>query len=129
MSSKNSLNCVVKLSAVVLIAATLSGCPPLYAVTMGNWIFSFSTAPLDVTYGLELDDEGTAKPYESTPGEGAMPGAWLWETNGRSIAFHQFSGGKHFVYEGELYMDDGATGIWRESDSQLVLGNWEAVLD
>lgn len=129
MSMNGRFKTFAGLSAVALVAITLTGCPPTYSVVPGDWVLAFSTIPLGITYGLTLHEDGGATPYESTPSEGAMRGAWAWKSNGVQMTFYQFTGGKQFVYEGELYADSAAAGSWREADSQLVLGNWDAVLE
>jgi len=117
--------------ALAILAVMFAGCPLSYQVVPGNWIIHFSDFPLHITYGLTLEEDGDAIPYESVPGYGALPGTWTWATNGHNIWFSQTNTSNTITHFGTLQSETSATGKTYDGsyqgDNGMEIGTWEAV--
>ena len=124
--TRKTLVCLVAICA----ALSFSGCPLTYEIVLGDWVFNFSTLPIGQSYGLTLNFDGSATPYESTPNGGILPGTWSWTTNGHDLLLMQNNKGNFFDYDGELLSDTSAAGSWVNSGNpNVILGQWQGVLD
>jgi hypothetical protein len=120
-------------AALMSTAAGMSGCPLTYEVQIGNWILHQTPFPQHITFGLTLEADGDAIPYEETAGYGALPGTWSWATNGHNIWFTQNNNGTFYTYYGELLSETSAYGeIYEGSydgNTDRAIGSWEAARD
>jgi hypothetical protein len=112
--------------AISVCACAFAGCPPLYDITLGDWVFQFSTRPPGQTHGLTLHPDQTATAFESVPNGGVLAGTFTWESNGRRFRVFQDDFGEQYVFDGQLASETSASGELRRVGSLEVLATWEA---
>lgn len=117
-------------SALATVLVMFAGCPLTYEVQLGDWILHQTPFPQPITFGLTLEADGDAIPYEETAGYGALPGTWTWATNGYNIWFTQNNNGTFYTYYGKLLSETSAYGdIYEGSydgNTDRTIGTWEA---